>query len=318
MNLLVSASFPNVQHLTKACQHMCMKILWTSAVQSYHPIPMSSFLPIAGSDFPNAAMVSPGSSPKCDIASPFFIEICAGSARVTSCLQHLGLATSFGVDHKLQRNAGRVLVADLTSQDGQALGNLWLSSPNLAGVFIAPPCGTCSRARGIPVKLPNGKVVQGPQPLRSDLQPNGLSELSWINRQCVSSANKLYHYVTSVALNCIQRNLIVCIENLRSSLYWKTTFFQPLVKHLTFTAHQAFAYGSLRPKCIVLAHNTHTLHSLNQVCPGEGPGHYHKPWGVVGPSRTFSTSEETAYVGISHCLPPCHGTCEAGLVSTLF
>ena len=46
---------------------------------------------------------------------PFIIEICAGSARVTSCLQSLGLPTSFGVDHKRQRNAGRVLVADLTS-----------------------------------------------------------------------------------------------------------------------------------------------------------------------------------------------------------
>ena len=250
---------------------------------------------MSSTEFSNAAVVSQEGSPKSVMPSPFFIEICAGSARVTSCLQHLGLSASFGVDHKLQKNAGRVLVADLTSPDGQDLCNLWLSSPNLAGVFVAPPCGTCSRARGIPVKLPNGKIVQGPQPLRSDVQPNGLSDLSWINRQRVSSANKLYHYVTHVALNCIQRNLIVCIENPRSSLYWKTTFFQPLVKHLNFTAHQACAYGSQRPKWTVLAHNTRTLHSLNQVCPGEAPGHHHKPWGVVGTSGTFSTSEETAY-----------------------
>ena len=194
---------------------------------------------MSSTEFSNAAVVSQEGSPKSVMPSPFFIEICAGSARVTSCLQHLGLSASFGVDHKLQRNAGRVLVADLTSPDGQSLCNLWLSSPNLAGVFVAPPCGTCSRARGIPVKLPNGKIVQGPQPLRSDSQPNGLSDLSWINRQCVSSANKLYHYVTGVALNCIRRNLIVCFENPRSSLYWKTTFFQPLVKHLQFTALQA-------------------------------------------------------------------------------
>ena len=190
-------------------------------------------------------------SPKCEPNNPFFIEICAGSARVTSCLQHLGLSASFGVDHKIHRNAGRVLVADLTTEDGQALCRLWLKSPNLAGVFVAPPCGTCSRARGIPVKLPNGQTVQGPQPLRSDSQPNGLGKLSWIDRQRVSSANKLYHFVTSIALECIQRGLIVCIENPRSSLYWKTTFFKPLLQHLVFTAHQACAYGSQRPKWIV-------------------------------------------------------------------
>ena len=234
-------------------------------------------------------------SPKRGYQSPFFIEICAGSARVTSCLQHLGLSASFGVDHKIHRNAGRVLVADLTTIDGQTLCRLWMSSPNLAGIFVAPPCGTCSRARGIPVRLPSGQYVQGPQPLRSDIHPNGLGNLSWINRQRVTSANKLYHFVTSIVLDCIKRDLIVCIENPRSSLYWKTSFFKPLLQHLVFTAHQACAYGSHRPKWTVLAHNTSTLASLNQVCPGEGPTHHHKPWGVVGHTNKFSTAEETAY-----------------------
>ena len=87
----------------------------------------------------------------------FFLEICAGSARVTSCLQHLGLKASFGVDHKRQKNAGRLLVADLTSKEGQALCWKWIRSPNCVGIFVAPPCGTCSRARGMPVRLPHGK-----------------------------------------------------------------------------------------------------------------------------------------------------------------
>jgi hypothetical protein len=60
---------------------------------------------------------------------PFIIEICAGSARVTSCLQSLGLSASFGVNHKRQKNAGRVLVADLTSEEGQ---QLWLVLDTLA------------------------------------------------------------------------------------------------------------------------------------------------------------------------------------------
>ena len=62
----------------------------------------------------NAATDVDEAPPKRELQCPFFIEICAGSARVTSCLQHLGLSASFGVDHKIHRNAGRVLVADLT------------------------------------------------------------------------------------------------------------------------------------------------------------------------------------------------------------
>jgi len=93
---------------------------------------------------------------------PFIIEICAGSARVTSCLQSLGLPTSFGVDHKRQRNAGRVLVADLTSDEGQQLCWSWIRSPSCMGVFCAPPCGTCSKARGIPITLPNGAQIDTP------------------------------------------------------------------------------------------------------------------------------------------------------------
>ena len=229
------------------------------------------------------------------LQSPFFIEICAGTARVTSFLQHLGLKSSFGVDHKLGRNSGRVLIADLTSKEGQSLCRTWLSSPNLAGVFIAPPCGTCSRARGIPVTLPNGLKIDGPQPLRSDALPNGLANLSWLNRQRVSSANKLYHFVTSIAIECLDRGFIVCIENPRSSLYWKTSFFKPLIGRLVFTAHQACAYGSSRPKWTVLAHNTVHLRSLNQSCPGVSSTHVHKPWGVNAKTACFSTSEETAY-----------------------
>ena len=141
---------------------------------------------------------------------------------MTSCLQHLGFKSSFGVNHKLGRNSGRVLIVDLTTAEGQSLCRAWLSSPNLAGVFIAPPCGICSRARGIP--LPHGLRVQGFQPLRSDSCPNGFQGLSWLNCQTVSSANKLYHFITAIALECIQCGLIVCIENLRSSLYWKQVF----------------------------------------------------------------------------------------------
>ena len=144
---------------------------------------------------PVAAQESPNTS--CPSKEPFILEICAGTARVTSCLQALGLTSSFGVDHKRLKNAGRVLVADLTTPEGQNLCWEWIP------FFRAPPCGTCSRARGIPVTLPNGCVVAGPQPLRSDAFPDGLSSMSYLNRCRVKSANALYKSIAAVARYCM-------------------------------------------------------------------------------------------------------------------
>ena len=225
---------------------------------------------------------------------PFIIEICAGSARVTSCLKALGLAASFGVDHKKQKNSGRIMVSDLTASDGQALCWSWITSPSCMGVFCAPPCGTCSRARGIPITLPNGVKIAGPQPLRTDFQPDGVRVMSYLNRCRISSANTLYEFITAIALYCLRRSMLVAIENPRSSLYWRTSFFKPLRGLLKYTAHQACAYGSDRPKWTVLAHNTSTLTNLCNCCPGLSDTHKHKPWGMVSNSK-FSTAEETAY-----------------------
>ena len=134
---------------------------------------------------------------------PFIIEICAGTARVTSCLQALGLKASFGVDHKRIKNAGRVLVADLTAPEGQKLCLEWIQSPSCAGIFCAPPCGTCSRARGIPITLPNGYKVAGPQPLRTDDMPDGVPHMSYLNRCRVKSANTLYQFITTLVHFCL-------------------------------------------------------------------------------------------------------------------
>ena len=158
-------------------------------------------------------------------SDPFFIELCAGSARVTTCLQFFGLKSSFGVDHKRQKSSGRLLTADLTTAEGQAVCEQWLASPNCVGIFAAPPCGTCSRARGIPIQLPCGKWIPGPKPLRTEELPDGVEHMTPIERTRVESANTLYAFVTKICLMCLSANKVVCIENPRSSLYWRTSFF---------------------------------------------------------------------------------------------
>ena len=259
------------------------------------PVPMPHVLPQEPEEAPKFTCTEQAFSSQTMPKDPFFIELCAGSARVTTCPQFFGLKSSFGVDHKRQKNAGRLLTADLTSEEGQAICIQWLSSPNCVGIFAAPPCGTCSRARGIPLRLPNGKWVPGPKPMRTDDEPDGIKTLNGTAKLRVCSANTLYAFITKICLLCLDARKIICIENPRSSLYWRTSFFAPLKHRLTFTVHQACAYGSDRPKWTLLAHNTMTLNNLNNLCPGLGPHHKHKPWGLTNNGTAFSTAEETAY-----------------------
>ena len=263
-----------------------MKSVAATDVDSSRPFHSSDFssTPKAETQLPNWAS-----------ADPFFVALCAGSARVTTCLQMMGLKSSFGVDHKRAKNSGRLFTVDLTTHEGQTLCMTWVRSPNCMGIFVAPPCGTCSRARGIPVRLPNGRCIPGPKPLRSDEFPDGVPGLTPAEQTRVDSANALYAFVTQISLECFTLNKVVCIENPRSSIYWRTSFFGPLCHLLSFTIHQACAYGSERPKWTALAHNTATMHQLNNICPGIGPHHKRKPWGLVNNGLTFSTAEETAY-----------------------
>ena len=179
---------------------------------------------------------------------PVVIELFAGSGRFTAALKANGVHSAFGVDHKKLSSIAPIMIADLTTRAGQTLFLTWLDAPNLAGIFAAPPCGTCSLARNIKVRGPKGIIISGPIPLRSPKFPEGFPNLTNTNLKRVLAANKLYDFLSKVVEKAIQRNLIVVIENPRSSLYWLTKYFQR-IKHLfTFVAHQACAYGSERPK----------------------------------------------------------------------
>ena len=225
---------------------------------------------------------------------PVVIELFAGSGRFTAALKANGVHSAFGVDHKKLSSIAPIMLADLTTKAGQTLFMTWMDTPNLAGIFAAPPCGTCSLARNIKIRGPKGVLVSGPIPLRSPKFPEGFPNLTGTILKRVLAANKLYGFLAKVVEKANQRNLIVVIENPRSSLFWLTKFFQR-VKHLfSFVAHQACAYGSERPKWTALAVNREAFHHLNQTCPGVSEEHHHKPWGLVSPER-FATAEETAY-----------------------
>ena len=213
--------------------------------------------------------------------TPVIVEIFCGSARVTASLRTLGLSSSFGVDHIKVNPQGAIKTVDLTTTKGQKILMKWLSSPLVCGVFLAPPCGTCSLARNIKLRDSKGRVLPGPVPLRSQYFPKGLPGLSKTNFIRVSKANKLYEFVGRILRFAHARNMIIVVENPRSSLFWMTRWWKRRGIPTIYTAHQACAYGSQRPKWTVLAPNCDSFRRICKTCPGESPTHQHLPWGVL-------------------------------------
>ena len=157
------------------------------------------------------------------ITCPVVIELIAGSGRVTAQLKHVGVKSAFGVDHKNLSKIAPIQVCDLSTPEGQKLCMQWCQSPLLAGLFAAPPCGTCSRARSIILRDSKGRPLPGPG---SDSHPNGLPFLKPADRARVSSANRLYDFLSRLVQKLVLRGIPIVIENPRNSLYWLTSFFQ--------------------------------------------------------------------------------------------
>ena len=111
-----------------------------------------------------------------------FIELCAGSARLSATFRHFK-AHVHPIDSNRNRHKTFVTVFDFDLTQA----NAWLLLVELMEeidpdyIHIAPPCGTASAARNRP--LPDYLVKQGvptPMPLRSFEFPEGLPYLQWI------------------------------------------------------------------------------------------------------------------------------------------
>ena len=125
------------------------------------------------------------------------------------------------------------MIADLTTDTGVGLLMQWLADENVVGIFIAPPYGSASRARSIPLirKRPGDPLA--PKPLRSDKHPNGLPSLHVVDRLKISKADKLYFLTSRSKLVqwAVAEGCLFCIENPQFSLFWQITFIQA-VTHL--------------------------------------------------------------------------------------
>ena len=217
------------------------------------------------------------------------IEIFAGTGGITAWIRRLGMTSSFGIDSmKFNHPKSPIVILDLLTPEGERLLWHYLHNDRAIGIWIAPPCGTSSKAR----QIANG----GPPPLRSDLRPDGLEGLSIQDSDRVEKANMLYWLTSQLADFAFDNGLFFFIENPFTSVYWKTSAFRSIQKLslMFFQSHVACAYGSRRPKRTMVASNVPEVEMLCHGCPGN---HTHLKWGqvTVKGRKVFATSTEKHY-----------------------
>ena len=227
----------------------------------------------------------------------FLLDVFCGTAGVAAAFQSMG-AEALGMDHMIdkRRVKGPVAKVDLSQKSGQVAILKWIQEGRVDAVMLAPPCGTSSRAREIP--LPRHRRLRKgmqPVPMRSDAWPDGLPSLRGVARAKVRAANKLYAFTREVIEACVTNNIPFICENPRRSLMWLTTPFCSLPEQCKFQYIHACMYGSKRRKSTALLMNF-TAENLMQECDEK---HSHLPWGLVdlqdGAGLKFSTALETEY-----------------------
>ena len=171
---------------------------------------------------------------------PSFLEIFCGTAGLSAAARKIGFRV-LGVDHGSVRRANAPVI-DLDLRKDECQQRLWPEIRRAHAIWLAPPCGTASAARGIP--LPGSK--SGPRPLRTRKYPDGAPHLVDRDAARVASANALYSFSAQVFSYCQAQGIPCVVENPVSSLMWRTTWFAPLVRQKRVHWHELHAcmYGS--------------------------------------------------------------------------
>ena len=203
-------------------------------------------------------------------------------------------------------------MCDLCTASSQDLLWSWLQNPFVVGIFLAPPCGSASRARQIPFRRRfnyrgRNRARHGPAPLRTDLHPNGVPGLSETDLGRVSLANTSYHLTATLVRWACEVGCIVCVENPQCSLYWATTFWLEVANLVSYPVFHSCQYGSLQKKRTTLAFNAFEFNVISYRCRGQNSKHKHAAWGINSSTRKLATSEETAYpMGLAKLIAHCY------------
>ena len=227
-----------------------------------------------------------------------FVEICAGSARLTRTAREAGF-NGIAVDHTDKRTCGiDICIFELEDQEqvNDLCAFLEAEAENIAAVWIAPSCGTASKARERRLPQLARLGIQVPIPLRSNEQPDQIDGLADTDKLKVEKANMLYNAVEQITRTTCRANIFTGIENPGNSHYWGTTPMQSIMQEFgdKFVTFHNCSHGGSRDKLTSVWVNDDWLDALEARCDNS---HSHKSWKVTVNKNAihFPTSEEAAY-----------------------
>ena len=231
-----------------------------------------------------------------------FVEVIAGSAKLSSRAHKLGFH-AISIDHARNPHKAhhQLLLMDLTDGGAQQQFFAMFHSNPPAAIALAPPCGTCSRARER--ELTN--MPDAPKPLRDAEHPFGYPWLDGVSLTRVLQSNILYNFVVDVLFFAFTHSIIISVENPLYSWLW-TILKELVIKHPSAEFRRWFnnlegvefsncAWGGDRLKMTKWLSSPSVFTALARQCPGN---HYHKPFAAVrtkNHSIKFSTAEEAEY-----------------------
>lgn len=192
------------------------------------------------------------------VSGSFCLEIFAGTARITSKLQDLGIAT-YPIDICLFPSHN---VLD-TQVEHKILH--WVESHRIPFVWFGLPCTSFSRAR----KWDN----LGPGPLRDADTLWGFSWLNHVDRHKVEQGNSLLRFTLRIMACCERLHIPYALENPFSSYAWSMPPMQKFIRQ--FSPHEAILdvcqYGEQWQKPTRILGNFWPVSELSRRCqPTQG------------------------------------------------
>lgn len=174
-----------------------------------------------------------------------FVELCAGSAILSATAQSCGFLV-LPIDCKRNRHRPftKLINLDLTSDNAWKFLEFVRDNSSVVAWHMGLPCGTCSRAREIP--LAHGE--RGPQPLRNEQFPMGVPWMNQVDSEKVRQANMLYQHACNFALTLIRLSHVFTIENPSNSWLWELPCMTQLTPECVFVDFHSCMFGGARKK----------------------------------------------------------------------
>ena len=193
------------------------------------------------------------------------------------------------IDHEHNRHKSftKIFNVDLANDKAWVFLDMLRETTTIVAWHFGLPCGTCSRAREIP--LADGSW--GPMPLRNEQYLLGVPWMSARDETKVQAANQLYERACAFVLHLLFLKHVVTIENPTDSWLWHLPFLLDIYKYCFFVHLHACMFGGTRKKRTSFLTNETRFQALQRFCDGS---HQHAEWGVDDHGN-FATSFEAQY-----------------------